>query len=194
MIISLSFIINPWQLQKSSFTFTNYLGRFITASFASDLLLTICSYQIFLSSVLGILLCDYYLIRKGNIFVPDLFSSSKTGIYYYNGGWNWRAYVAYIAGIIPNFPGFLDSVGVEGVPIGAIQLYYLALPVGIFVGGLSYYGLNVWKPPPEGIAEHWNENVEVIDAEGNTSDGAGDVEVAQAYVGEKSLGTSELII
>ena len=37
----------------------------------------------------------------------------------------WRAYVAYICGIIPNAPGFGGAVGAATVPIGATRVYQL---------------------------------------------------------------------
>jgi NCS1 family nucleobase:cation symporter-1 len=38
---------------------------------------------------------QYYVISRGHLEVPDLFTSSKNGLYYYYHGWNIRAYVAY---------------------------------------------------------------------------------------------------
>jgi NCS1 family nucleobase:cation symporter-1 len=139
-----------------------------------------------------VVLCDYYFIRKGYYYVPDLFSASKTALYHYNGGWNWRAYVGYIAGIIPCLPGFLDNVGVKGMPQGAIKLYYLAMPVGIFVGGAVYYGLNAWKPPAGGLAKSWNEGDDaVLYGEEFGSDSAGELEITQIPVGGKAWDGAE---
>lgn len=117
------------------------------------------SYQIFLSSVLGVVLCDYFFVRKGFLQVDHLFTSAPSGIYYYRRGWNWRAYVAYVAGMVPVFPGFLDSLGVRGVPRGAVLLFYMALPVGILVAAAVYYPLCLWSPPPGGVATAWYEDV-----------------------------------
>ncbi|KAF2705533.1 hypothetical protein K504DRAFT_505940 [Pleomassaria siparia CBS 279.74] len=48
-------------------------------------------------------------------------------------GWNWRAYEAYLAGVVPVFPGFLAQAGIESVPIGAQHLYVVQRAV---FGGL----------------------------------------------------------
>jgi len=53
-----------------------------------------------LAPVYGIMIVDYYIIKKENIDVNQLFSTSSDGPYYYNGGWNQKAFVAWaIAGI-----------------------------------------------------------------------------------------------
>lgn len=135
------FAINPWQLTKSSFTFTSYLG----------------AYDIFLAAIIGVLLGDYYLVRKGGYNLNGLFSLEKSASYYFFFGWNWRAYAAYLLGMVPVFPGFLASIGVQGVPIGSQRLYVFAFPVGIIVSALCYWGFNIWSPPAEGLPTRWSE-------------------------------------
>lgn len=49
----------------------------------------------FLAPLYGILVADYYLIRKQQIDLRALFSGDPTGAYYYNGGWNRKAIVAF---------------------------------------------------------------------------------------------------
>lgn len=103
LCLVLSFAITPWNLLRSSISFTSYLA----------------SYQIFLSSIIGVLLCDYFWVRRGRLVLSDLFSRNRDGLYLYRGGVNWRAYVAYLTGIVPCLPGFLYHVGVRSIPIGA---------------------------------------------------------------------------
>ncbi len=43
----------------------------------------------------GILVADYYLIRKQRVNVEDLFSSNPGGAYYYDAGWNQKAMIAF---------------------------------------------------------------------------------------------------
>lgn len=47
------------------------------------------------------MLTDYYIIRKGKIAIPSLYTK-KDSLYWYTYGVNWRAYVAYISGIAIN--------------------------------------------------------------------------------------------
>jgi len=84
----------PWQLLSSSNQFTTYLS----------------AYSVFLSSIAGVMLCDYYIIKRGYLQVKDLYSAKRDGPYFFFYGFNLRAYVAYIAGIIINVVGFAVSV------------------------------------------------------------------------------------
>ena len=47
-----------------------------------------------LAPVYGIMIVDYYLIKKQEIDIQQLFSTDPGGKYYYNNGWNVRALVA----------------------------------------------------------------------------------------------------
>ena len=128
------------------------------------------SYQIFLSSIIGVIISDYFFVRKGKYDVTAMFSSEKHAPYYYTKGWNWRAYAAYVMGIVPVFPGFLFSVGVTSIPIGAQRLYIFALPIGIIVSAIAYWGINMWKPPMGGITENWSEPKMYTGSDGSSID------------------------
>jgi nucleobase:cation symporter-1, NCS1 family len=81
-----SYAINPWYLLGSVSIFVCFLA----------------SYQIFLSAITGVLLCNYYLIGRGYLHMPDCLTANKSGVYHYTTGWNLRVYVAYIIGIALN--------------------------------------------------------------------------------------------
>lgn len=151
----LTVAINPWYLLGSAAVFINFLS----------------SYQVFLSAITGVLLCNYYLIARGCLLVEDLYSSDKKGAYYFVKGWNIRAYVAYLVGIVPNFYGFLNNLGVSA-PVGIIRFYYFAYPVGLVLSFGIFWLANCWCPP-QVIITAWaepktyvrpNEDEIVIDA------------------------------
>ena len=53
-----------------------------------------------LAPVYGIMIVDYYVIKNQRIDINQLFSTKKGGKYYYNDGWNQKAFVAWaIAGV-----------------------------------------------------------------------------------------------
>ena len=53
-----------------------------------------------LAPVYGIMITDYYIIKKQRIDINDLFSSKKSGKYYYDRGWNSKAFYGWvIAGV-----------------------------------------------------------------------------------------------
>ena len=95
-------VICPWHLLASSNNFTTYLS----------------AYSVFLSSIAGVMISDYYLVRKGYFQTKDLYSAQKSGPYFYTWGIHWRGYAAYIAGILVNVVGFAGAVGMP-VPLGA---------------------------------------------------------------------------
>ncbi|OYV65049.1 MAG: hypothetical protein B7X07_04460 [Actinobacteria bacterium 21-64-8] len=87
--------------------------------------------------LLGVILTDYYLIRKGVVDVAALYD--ENGEFAYSGGWNPRAVVAALVGalfssILPNFTHWLPSWwGVYG--------WFF----GVAIGGLVYYGLSMTR-------------------------------------------------
>lgn len=80
-----------------------------------------------LAPLYGILIADYYLIRKQKLSVPDLYAKSS-GAYYYQNGWNYRALVAFIAGSafsvssvwVPALAALNGYAWIIGAGIGAI--------------------------------------------------------------------------
>ncbi len=49
-----------------------------------------------LAPVFGIMIVDYYIIKKQKLDVDDLFSDSASGKYHYNGGFNGKAMLAWL--------------------------------------------------------------------------------------------------
>ncbi|KIL63864.1 hypothetical protein M378DRAFT_79178 [Amanita muscaria Koide BX008] len=129
----------PWNLLKSSNEFTNYLS----------------AYSVFLSSIAGVMITEYYFVRKGHYRVDDLYDSRKDGWYWYFYGINFRAYAAYIAGILINVVGFAGATG-RTVPLAATRIYQLAFFTGFAVSSFTYWSLNVLFPVP-GKADKFEE-------------------------------------
>ena len=82
-----------------------------------------------LGSIAGVLIADYWLIRKTNMSLPDLYR--VRGEYRYAGGWNWRAVVATIAGcffawigvFVPSMKGLYDYAWFVGFGV-AFAVHY----------------------------------------------------------------------
>lgn len=99
------------------------------------------AYSALLGPIAGIMLADYYLLRKTNLKVADLFKSD--GIYSGSGGTNWAGVGALIIGILPNLPGFLVGVGLSsGTSDFFATIYTYAWFVGLFVAGAAYLVLS----------------------------------------------------
>ncbi|KAF2721950.1 hypothetical protein K431DRAFT_223216 [Polychaeton citri CBS 116435] len=132
-------VMCPWHLLSSSNNFTTYLS----------------AYSVFLSSIAGVMVCDYYFVRKGYLQTRDLYNAQKSGPYFYTWGINWRAYVAYIAGILINVVGFAGAVGTP-VPKGAMYIYNLNFFCGFIVAAACYYILCYFFKVPA-TSDYWLE-------------------------------------
>lgn len=100
------------------------------------------AYSSLLGPVGGIMIMDYFFIRRKQIAVDDLYSTN--GRYIYNSGYNRHAVIALIAGILPNVPGFLIAIHVidtTSVPKWIAHLYHYAWFVGFAVSSGIYFFL-----------------------------------------------------
>jgi nucleobase:cation symporter-1, NCS1 family len=157
-------VMCPWNLLSSSNQFTTYLS----------------SYSVFLSSIAGVICSDYYLVKKGYLDIKDLYSGRNSSSYYYTLGINWRAYAAYISGILINVVGFAGAIG-HKVPVGATYIYNFNFFGGFIIASTMYWVLCRFFPIPA-CAESW---LEVGDELGDFDvahydDDASDIERADA--------------
>ncbi|KAI0261666.1 permease for cytosine/purines, uracil, thiamine, allantoin-domain-containing protein [Gloeopeniophorella convolvens] len=133
------FCMLPWNLLKSSNSFTSYLS----------------AYSVFLSSIAGVMITEYFFVRRGHYRVDDLYSPSRDGWYHYTFGINLRAYAAYISGILINVVGFAGATG-RTVPLAATRIYQMSFFTGFGVSAIVYYSLSMLSPP-SGIHKHFEE-------------------------------------
>ena len=121
----LGIAIFPWKLLESTggYIFTWLIG-----------------YSALLGPIAGILIADYFFVRKTNLNVDDLFR--KDGEYTFNGGWNPIALIALTLAVLPNIPGFLKEAKlVESVPEIFSSIYGQAWFVGIIISMVIYIPL-----------------------------------------------------
>jgi NCS1 family nucleobase:cation symporter-1 len=128
--------ICPWNFMTSSANFTTYLS----------------AYSVFLSAIAGVIAADYLVVRRGYVNVFHLYAHAEDLNYSYNKvGINWRAYAAYICGILPNVVGFAGACG-RDVPIGATYVYNLSFFSG-YITSFVIYCLLVLLFPVAGMPE-----------------------------------------
>ena len=118
-------LIFPWKLvaDPSGYIFTWLVG-----------------YSSLLGPVGGIMIADYYFLRKQQLHTEELYS--YTGRYQYKNGFNYNAIIALLIGILPNIPGFLVTINVlraDAVPTIISNLYHYAWFVGFLVSGCVYW-------------------------------------------------------
>lgn len=86
-------------------------------------------YSGFLGPIAGVLICDYFIIRKKELLVRDLYI--RDGAYEYTNGFNLKAVAALVAGVV---------VALIGLFVQSLRfLYDYAWFVGFFVAFVVYY-------------------------------------------------------
>jgi nucleobase:cation symporter-1, NCS1 family len=121
---SIGLLIMPWKLIADSegFIFTWLVG-----------------YSALLGPIAGIMIADYWIIRRGKLVVDDLYSTQ--GEYTFFKGWNPVAFIALAIGIIPNLPGFAAAVSPSiavAVPEALKACYSYAWFVGAGLSSVVY--------------------------------------------------------
>jgi NCS1 family nucleobase:cation symporter-1 len=120
----IALVMMPWKILESTqgYIFTWLLG-----------------YSALLGPIAGILIVDYYVVRKTALNVDHLYRHD--GQYTYSNGWNPIAIVALVAGVLPNIPGFLNAAFPAAFPdVGDTfkSIYTYAWFVGIAISALVY--------------------------------------------------------
>jgi len=87
----------PWKLyaDASAYIFTWLIG-----------------YSSLMGAIGGILIADYWVLRRQQLSVPDLFKVA--GRYHYTNGTNWKAVAALVLAIVPVAPGFIRAAMTPG--------------------------------------------------------------------------------
>ncbi|HKY05925.1 MAG TPA: NCS1 family nucleobase:cation symporter-1 [Blastocatellia bacterium] len=90
-------LMMPWKLYSdaAAYIFTWLIG-----------------YSGLMGAIAGIMIADYWVIRKQNLALADLFLVD--GRYSYTNGINWRAVAAFALAILPVVPGFVRAASTPG--------------------------------------------------------------------------------
>ena len=126
-------LIFPWKLMADP---NGYIFTWLIA------------YSSLLGPIGGIMIVDYYFIRKKELAVDELYQHN--GRYKFSNGFNPIAIVALVAGILPNVPGFLVNtklIAADATPGWINNLYHYAWFVGFFVSGFVYWVLTKKESP-----------------------------------------------
>ncbi|EXJ81622.1 hypothetical protein A1O1_07687 [Capronia coronata CBS 617.96] len=123
MAYILGICICPWQILATAQGFLKFLN----------------GYSIFLGPFLGMALTDYLVVRKGNVFVKDLYLVG--GRYWYFHGVAWRPIVTWIVSIAFMLPGFAGTFG-SNVAIGWTHLYAFSWFYTCTISSVLYFALS----------------------------------------------------
>ncbi|GAA1566294.1 NCS1 family nucleobase:cation symporter-1 [Dactylosporangium maewongense] len=81
-------VVMPWKLFASPVAINYFLG----------------SLGAMLGPMFGVIVADYYLLQRQRVDVDGLYSTDRTGPYFYSRGFNWRAIAAALIGVAVSVP------------------------------------------------------------------------------------------
>ncbi|KAI6990157.1 hypothetical protein KC332_g6491 [Hortaea werneckii] len=157
----LGFAICPWLIQAKADRFLAFLN----------------GYTVFLGPLIGLLVSDYWLVRRGKGYhIRSLYQPSSK-LYWYTAGVNPRAIVALLVGITPLLPGLAHSIN-DGLSVGrgTIEFYTMSWLDGCVITLLAYHLLFLAFP--------FNTSLDET-LEGN------DVDIETSASGNGSVGTEK---
>jgi len=113
----LGILLQPWKLLADA---TTYIFAWLVG------------YSGGLGSIAGVLIADYWLVRRRRLKLEDLYLTH--GVYRYRRGWNWKAVVATVVGC---------ALAWGGKVVPALEpLYAYGWFVGFAASGLLYWALS----------------------------------------------------
>lgn len=104
----LSWAVQPWLFYNTSSVFVAVMSAF----------------SVFLAPLTGIMMVDYFFIRKQRVEVSQLYTGSKEGSYWFTYGVNWRAIITWVVCFAPAMPGMIAALNTTiKVNYGATAYY-----------------------------------------------------------------------
>ncbi len=99
-------LMMPWKIMESmgAYIFTWLVG-----------------YSGLMGAIAGILICDYWVIRRQYLDLAGLFDTE--GRYSYSNGVNWRSIAALVLAVAPVVPGFLRAAATPGGQVAIPGLF-----------------------------------------------------------------------
>ncbi len=111
---TIAVLILPWNLYNSPLVIVYFLSGL----------------GALLGPLYGVIMVDYWLVRKGQVNVPQLYSEDPNGAYYYSRGVNLRAVAAFI-------PAALIAIVLALVP-GFHRVSPFSWLIGAGIAGMLY--------------------------------------------------------
>jgi NCS1 family nucleobase:cation symporter-1 len=114
----LALLVTPWNIYNSPVAINYFLGGL----------------GAFLGPLFGIIIVDYYLVRRGQVVVEALYREGPDSPYWYQRGFNWRAVgvfaiaatVAAIVALIPAFKALAPFSWFVGASLSAVLYWAVA--------------------------------------------------------------------
>ncbi|KAF2465225.1 uracil permease [Lindgomyces ingoldianus] len=162
----------PWKILASAGSFLNFMA----------------AYAVFLGPIAAIMVWDFWLIHHRKYNTLALYQPHS--IYRYTGGVNFRAVIAFLVGVAPNLPGFINSIN-SNIDVGVgVHPYQFGWLLGFVGTSIVYVGLAYAFPPKESMIDKAVLPDQVYeeqgyDIEGVSMEGSGGEEDGRENRGEK---------
>jgi nucleobase:cation symporter-1, NCS1 family len=157
----------PWKILASAGSFLNFMS----------------AYAIFLGPIAAIMLFDFWVVHGRKYDTVALYN--PYGIYRYTAGVNWRAIFAFLVGVAPSLPGFINGID-NSVDVGVgIHPYQFGWLLGFVGTALVYTSLSLLIPARETFIERAVRPDEIfaqqgpIEADSGSGSGLEDGRVAE---------------
>lgn len=134
----------PWKIIASASSFLTFLGSYtvflmptcgVSTSrlhpYKNLILVELTSFQI--------MIVDYWIIRRGNLHVPSLYTKVEGAPYTYYKGWNLRAVAAWVAGVAFTVHGIAGNLDPDSVNQASKNMYKLGFLLSLAMGSFIYY-------------------------------------------------------
>ncbi|PNH46478.1 hypothetical protein VD0004_g1696 [Verticillium dahliae] len=105
----LSWAVQPWE-------FYNTASVFVAVA---------ASFSVFLGPLTGIMIVDYFVVRRQRVELSQLYTGSRDGSYWYTWGIHWRALAAWVICFVPAMPGMVANVNQSVTVSDGLQKYFL---------------------------------------------------------------------
>jgi nucleobase:cation symporter-1, NCS1 family len=89
------------------------------------------TFSSFFGPLFGVILIDYYSVKKGNLINKDIFSTDNTSAYFYSNGWHTKAIYSLIIGFI------FSASTIWNENLMHLQSY--SWIIGAFISSFTYY-------------------------------------------------------
>ena len=131
----INFIPSSFSLKSSSFIIVilGFLVSIFWLTYFSQVgaLSYIDTIGAFFGPLFGLIIADFYFVKKGKLINKDIYSLESNGAYYYSGGWH-------IKGIYALFLGFIFSASTIWNP-NLMFLQSYSWIIGAFIAFIVYY-------------------------------------------------------
>ena len=112
-----------------------FIGVFWLTYFSQiGILSFVDTFGAFFGPLFGIMISDFYFIKKGNLINKDIYSLESDGAYYYSGGWHLKGVYSVILGFIFSASTIWNS--------NLMFLQSFSWLIGAFIAAFTYYLLS----------------------------------------------------